>query len=266
MNKLIRTTIQSSLYILLFLVFVNCVCAVAVSAQESTPVDSEADLSDFYRQLELTLLSGRPATYLAMLSPSLVSRPSTRQFVSTNVVSGVTKVVLNERGRLPLKEAPPSAGYGILLEIFKEQRGAGEMATWLLNIRRDIDPVTNRPFGQGPEWRIVGQERLTSIGGIFRLELHPERQYIVRDLTISSTDFTLTLPEGMAFVSDTGSGVTALILLGQGQMEFRPVPLVEREQIKIFSGAEVLNTRFTSAFLRMNPNDFDAMVPQEALI
>ena len=266
MNKLIRTTIRGSIYILLFLVFVNCVSAVAVSAQESTPVDSKADLSDFYRQLELTLRSGRPATYLAMLSPSLVSRPSTRQFVSTNVVSGVTKVVLNEIGRLPLKEAPPDAGYGILLEIFKEQRGAGEMATWLLNIRRDIDPITQRPFGQGPEWRIVGQERLTSIGGIFRLEVHPERQYIVRDLTISSTDFTLTLPEGMAFVSDTGSGVTAMILLGQGQMEFSPVPLVEREQIKIFSGAEVLNTRFTSAFLRMNPNDFDALVPQEALI
>ena len=266
MNRLIRTIIRSSVYILLFLVFVNCVCPVAVSAQESRPVDSEVDLSDFYRQLELTLRSGRPATYLAMLAPSLVARPSTRQFVSTNVVAGVTKVVLNEIGRLPLKEAPPSAGYGILLEIFKEQRGAGEMATWLLNIRRDIDPVTNRPFGQGPEWRIVGQERLTSIGGIYRLELHPERQYIVRDLTISSTDFSLTLPEGMAFVSDTGSGVTAMILLGQGQMEFSPVPLVEREQIKIFSGAEVLNTRFTSAFLRMNPNDFDAMVPQEALI
>lgn len=229
-------------------------------------MDSEVDLSDFYRQLELTLRSGRPATYLAMLAPSLVARPSTRQFVSTNVVAGVTKVVLNEIGRLPLKDAPPSAGYGILLEIFKEQRGAGEMATWLLNIRRDIDPVTNRPFGQGPEWRIVGQERLTSISGIYRLELHPERQYIVRDLTISSTDFSLTLPEGMAFVSDTGSGITAMILLGQGQMEFSPVPSVEREQIKIFSGAEVLNTRFTSAFLRMNPNDFDAMVPQEALI
>ena len=266
MNRLIRPFIRSSVYILLFLVFVNCVCPVAVSAQESRPVDSEVDLSDFYRQLELTLRSGRPATYLAMLAPSLVARPSTRQFVSTNVVAGVTKVVLNEIGRLPLKEAPPSAGYGILLEIFKEQRGAGEMATWLLNIRRDIDPVTNLPFGQGPEWRIVGQERLTSIGGIYRLELHPERQYIVRDLTISSTDFSLTLPEGMAFVSDTGSGVTAMILLGQGQMEFSPVPLVEREQIKIFSGAEVLNTRFTSAFLRMNPNDFDAMVPQEALI
>ena len=135
--------------------FVNCVCPVAVSAQESRPVDSEVDLSDFYRQLELTLRSGRPATYLAMLAPSLVARPSTRQFVSTNVVAGVTKVVLNEIGRLPLKEAPPSAGYGILLEIFKEQRGAGEMATWLLNIRRDIDPVTNRPFGQGPELSLI---------------------------------------------------------------------------------------------------------------
>jgi len=122
-NKLIRTTIRSSIYILLFLVFVNCVCAVAVSAQESTPVDSKADLSDFYRQLDLTLRSGRPATYLAMLSPSLVSRPSTRQFVSANVVSGVTKVVLNEIGRLPLKEAPPGAGYGILLKFLKNNVG-----------------------------------------------------------------------------------------------------------------------------------------------
>lgn len=243
-----------------------CGLAVVSRVPAQTAETVGAELDQFYADFELALRSGRPAAYLAMLSPTLASDPGTVQFVRRNIAAGVTNVVLNETGRMELKGAPPGAGYGILLEIFTEQRRAGQMSTWLLNVRKDVDPVTNLPFDEGPGWRIVAQERLTSVGGIFRLELHPERQYIVRNLEISLVDFTLTLPEGMAFVADTGSGVTALVLLGEGEMEFAPTPNVERQQLKIFAGAGTLDTTFESALLRMNPNDFDTLIARDALI
>ena len=201
-----------------------------------------------------------------MLSPTLASQPETLQFVRRNIVSGVTDVVINESAKLPMRDVPAGTGYGVLIEILKAQRSAGEVATWLLNVRKGIDPVTNLPFDEAPEWRIVAQERLTSVRGIYRLGLHPERQYIVRNLTIAATDLTLTLPEGMAFVADTGAGVTGLLLHGERGMEFAPISGVERDQLKIFAGSESLTTAFESAFLRMNPNDFDALVAQDALI
>ncbi|SVC00791.1 uncharacterized protein METZ01_LOCUS253645, partial [marine metagenome] len=92
------------------------------------------------------------------------------------------------------------------------------------------------------------------------------RQYIVRNLTISATDLTLSLPQGMAFVADTGQGITALVLQGEGEMDFTPPTLVEQGQLRLFAGDETLRTTFTSAFIRMNPSDFDALVSQQALM
>ncbi len=174
------------------------------AARAQTPGVAAPPLNQFYQQLERTIISGRAIAYLAMLSPSLAAQPSARQFVRRNILAGVTNVTIKELGRLPLSDVPEGQGYAVLLEVFREQRLAGNVATWLLNVRRDIDPLTGQSFRDGPEWRIVGQQRLTQVGGLFRLELHPERQYIVRNLTISTTDLTLTLPQGMAFVADTG--------------------------------------------------------------
>ncbi len=251
-------------------VLLVCALAPALPAQTAAPPAesnaAEADLSGFYQQFERTIISGRTAAYLGMLSPSLAARPGTLQFVRQNIVTGVTDVGISELGQRPLRGVPAGHGYAVLIEIFREQRLAGDVATWLLNIRRNVDPVTGEPFPDGPEWRIVEQERLTSVGGLFRLELHPEQQYIVRDLSISATDLTLTLPEGMAFVADTGRGITALVLLGEGEVEFTPTPPVEQAQLKLFAGDDVLRTTFDSVFLRMNPNDFDALVAREALL
>lgn len=236
------------------------------AARAQTPGVAAPPLNQFYQQLERTIISGRAIAYLGMLSPSLAAQPSARQFVRQNILAGVTNVTIKELGRLPLSDVPEGQGYAVLLEVFREQRLAGNVATWLLNVRRDIDPLTGQSFRDGPEWRIVGQQRLTQVGGLFRLELHPERQYIVRNLTISTTDLTLTLPQGMAFVADTGQGITALVLQGEGEMDFTPTTSVEQGQLRLFSGDEALRTTFTSAFIRVNPSDFDALVPQQALM
>ncbi|MBU22065.1 MAG: hypothetical protein CL476_03025 [Acidobacteria bacterium] len=238
----------------------------ATAARAQSPEPAGEDLTAFYEQLERTIISGRAAAYLGMLSPSLAARAATRQFVTRNIVTGVTNVTVSELRRLPLSGAPAGEGYAVLIEIFREQRLAGDVATWLLNVRRDVDPGTNRSFSDGPQWRIVGQERLTQVGGLFRLELHPEQQYIVRNLTIEATDLTLRMADGLAFVADTGQGITGLVLQGEGEVDFTPTPEVEQAQLQLFAGDSALRTTFDSAFIRVNPNDFDALVPRDALL
>ncbi|MBE41082.1 MAG: hypothetical protein CL480_07095, partial [Acidobacteria bacterium] len=119
------------------------------AARAQTPRVAEAPLTQFYQQLERTIISGRAIAYLAMLSPSMAAQPSTRQFVARNIVAGVTNVTIKELGRLPLSDVPEGQGYAVLMEVFREQRLAGNVATWLLNVRRDIDPLTNQPFRDG---------------------------------------------------------------------------------------------------------------------
>ncbi|HWF84832.1 MAG TPA: M1 family aminopeptidase, partial [Vicinamibacterales bacterium] len=55
-------------------------------------------------------------------------------------------------------------------------------------------------------------------------------------------------------------GVTGVVLIGHGEMHFHPSPQTEKGQVKIFCGAETLNARFDTAFLRMNPADFESFV------
>jgi len=90
-----------------------------------------------------------------------------------------------------------------------------------------------------------------------RQPLSPERESdeAVRrpHLKISAEDIDLTLHEGFVYVADTDMGTTAMVLIGEGTVNFHPAPDTEKGQVKIFCGAESLETKFGSAFLRVNP-------------
>ena len=43
-------------------------------------------------------------------------------------------------------------------------------------------------------------------------------------------------------------------------MKFHPAPATEKGQVKIFCGAETLESRFDTAYLRMNPSDFESFI------
>ena len=48
-------------------------------------------------------------------------------------------------------------------------------------------------------------------------------------------------------------------------MHFRPAPATEKSQVKIFSGADALDTRFDAVYLRINPEDFDRLISTRQL-
>src|SRR5438093_1423141 len=77
--------------------------------------------------------------------------------------------------------------------------------------------------------------------------------------------FVLTVSQGSVFVVQTNQGVTGLVLLGRGNVQFHPASETERGQVKIFCGSEMLESRFDGAFVRMNPADFDAHVTADRL-
>ena len=48
------------------------------------------------------------------------------------------------------------------------------------------------------------------------------------------------------------------MLIGDGTMLFTPAPPEERGQVTLFAGTDTIETPFTSAYIRLNPFDFDA--------
>lgn len=159
------------------------------------------------------------------------------------------RIVIRERDRTPREN-----GLRLLLEVFWERGLEGRLGTWSLDVAEVEDA-----------WRISGATRLAHVTGLYRLTLDRETQFDVRNLTVQSTDLTLTLPSGSAFVARTPDGVTGVVLLGRGQVRFAPPDVSEKTQVRIFSGDEVLLTPFDAVFVRLRPEDFDQRFPPTAL-
>jgi hypothetical protein len=197
--------------------------------------------------------------WIDLLSPT-ADKDQALEFFEAMVPQGITRVVVKERDRTALQGALPGEGYRLVVEVFMETGPRGRIATWRLDIRRP----RGEDIGRQP-WRILTEDRLASIEGLHRLALQPERQYAAKNLILKSVDFELRMPSGDVFVAETPEGVTAIVLLGDGTMVFQPGPKEEKGQLKLFAGTEALETPFTTAFVRLNPFEFEQRVTNAML-
>ena len=209
-------------------------------------------------RLERVVVSGDAAAFLALLSDS-ADRTRARDFMTTEIMPGVNRAALHERDRRPLQGSLPGNGHSLLLEVIAEFGSRARIATWRVDIKR------TGAAGSEREWTIADQERLSSVENIYRLSLNATKAFTARNLKISAEDLDLSLPDGSVFVGDIDIGVTAMVLIGRGTLNFHPTPAVEKGQVKIFCGSETLETRFDVAYLRVNPAEFASIIDASAL-
>ena len=171
---------------------------------------------------------------------------------------GVNRSVLQERDRIPLA-GEPGNGFRLMVDVMSEFGSRARVATWQLDVKR------TGAAGAPNEWTIANQERISSVENIYRVSLNGAKQFAAHDLKIAAEDLDLTLAEGSVFIAEIDSGATAVILLGKGTLNFHPSPATEKGQVKIFCGSETLETRFDTAYIRVNPADFEAFFTASAL-
>jgi hypothetical protein len=190
--------------------------------------------------------------------PSLLSTPDITGAEAEQATDDLfsyetTRAVVKERDRTPLEGALPGDGYHVIVEIMTETAGRARVLTARLDVRRPRD-------GPSDSWRIAAITRLTFVQGLYRLRLDSSTQYIAREFTIRSQDVQFTLHTGFVFRVVSGEGVTGLVLLGRGEMQFSPAPQTEKGQLRIFSGNETLTALFGAAFVRMHPADYETRI------
>jgi hypothetical protein len=239
---------------LLFLVLALSTPAFAGQVPSRALDDEDLSLQAFLQAVETSISTTDRTRWIELLSPS-ADKDQALEFFDAMVPQGITRVVVRERDRQPLQGTLPGEGYRLVVEVFMETGPRGRITTWHLDVRRP----RGEDIGRQP-WRIVTQDRLASIEGLHRLSLHPQKQFTAKNLVLRSIDFELRLPHGDVFVAETPEGVTALVLMGDGTMAFQPMPKEERGQLKLFSGTETLETPFTTAFVRLNPFEFEQRI------
>jgi hypothetical protein len=223
--------------------------ATSESAQP-TPADGVQVL---LRRLEQITQAGDARAFESVLGDS-ADRARAGDFAANELGTRGTRAVIQERDRAPLRGALPGDGFRLIVDAFEEFGDRARVATWRLDVKRVGDA------GSDDEWRVIDEERLSSLENLYRLALNPAKQFSAQNLKISVEDLDVVLNEGSVFVSDVDFGVTGLVLMGKGTISFHPDPQTEKGQVKIFCGSETLDTTFDTLFVRLNPLDFESLV------
>lgn len=197
--------------------------------------------------LEAALQSGSMDQFRALLAPS----GDGRRF-ETLMTGPRTRAVVRERDRTPGGEGAVE----LLLDTFVERGASGKIATWRATVRPGA--------GEGEAWRFTALEELSSVDGLYRLTLGTQA-FDARGLTLTATDYSIQMRSGLAFTAEAGGGVTALVLLGKGDMIFSPPGAAEQKQVQIFSKSPVLRVPFEEAFVRLHPAELRSRLGGRAL-
>ena len=231
----------------------------AMSMGAAAPARGQDDVSLqlLMRRIEQVVRAGDTSAYFALLSTG-ADRQRATEFASSELMPGANRSVVQERDRAALAGASDN-GYRIMLDVMAEFGSRARIATWRIDVKRTGAP------GSDTEWTIADQERVSSVENIYRLSLNTAKQYAAHDLKIAVEDLDLTLTEGSVFVAEIDAGATAVVLLGKGTMNFHPAPATEKGQVRIFCGNETLETRFDTAYIRLNPADFESLFSASAL-
>ncbi len=231
--------IQKSMNVPAALAIVLCgICICSIPLPSSAEAQDDEPIRALLQKVEQAVRSDDPTTYLALLAET-ADRTRALDFATVEFRPGTTGVVLLERVREPMTD--PLAGLLLIVDAFIEFGDRGRIATWQFHLRKTVRD----------EWGVANQERLSAVDNLYRSFLNPTAHFSARGFTIRAEDLDLTLDRGSVFTFDTDHGVTGLVLLGQGTMRFHPTPQVERKQIAIFAGSEVLESRFEAAYVRL---------------
>jgi hypothetical protein len=234
---------------LLFLVVCLVGAAAPAAAQERSNADPVAALLG---RLEQMLVRGEREQFAGLFDPS-AAEAGIRRYESDLFLPGAAKAVVRERERAPLEGTPPGDGFRLVVEFFVATPGRARILTAGMDVRRP-------PNGNLASWRIVALEGISSVDGLYRLRLDTGKPFAAKNFKVTSEDLTITLDEGTVFPVQTDEGVTGMVLVGRGEMQFLPAPPSERGQLRIFAGRDMLNAAFETAFIRLNPSDYRTQV------
>jgi hypothetical protein len=217
----------------------------AYAHAQTAPAPNDG-ISRVMRELERVLLTADARGYNALLA----ERANTSgDFHEEWLQAGVTRAVVQERLRAEILEVGKGLAYDVYVDVLTEFGRNARVGTFLVRIFRQSADST--------EWRIARLNVLTTVRGLYRLSINPEKQYRIVNLALSAEDFELRVPSGVAFIAETDAGVTGIVILGRGEMIFSPTPMAEKGQVKIYSGSEAQTSRFEWVYLRAHPAEFD---------
>jgi hypothetical protein len=227
------------------------IVAVLWGATPATAQPTDA-VGTLFVRAEQALQAGAPEAVQALFTAA-ADAAQVEALASESASTLTTRVVVRERDRQELG----ADGLRLLADILIETATTARVSSW----RFDLAPIAGDP---ALPLRIAAAARLSEVDGLVRLSL-ADRQFAVRDLTIRGEDFTIVVPSGTAYAAEARGLITALVVVGDGDVTFAPPTESEQGQIRLVAGDNQLRARVSRFFLRVNPVDVEQRLTLGAL-
>jgi hypothetical protein len=203
--------------------------------------------------LEQAIGSGRAESLRALVAAAFPSDDE-RLFTRATRNGTPSTAVVRELARGAASTGP---GFDVLVDVLVAHGRKGRLTTWQVRAVPQDDSQDR--------YQLAGIRELAAVDGLWRLELDPAKQFAVTNFSLQAPDYTLSMESGWAFVAETESGVTALVLRGRGGIHFAPANRAEQGQLRLFAGKPAFTSKIDSAFVRLNPHEFGERVAASSL-
>ena len=230
------------------------VLSTALAARDPQERPQQADgIVRLLSDLENALSSGRVEDFRRLTAPNLTADEATARFERVTGGGLRSTAIVRERARRPDRDGV----YEVLADVLVSRSREGRLATWQMSAQ----PARGSP----DRFEITSVIELAAIGDLVKLSLDSARQFQVHNLAITAPDLTLKMTSGTAFVAESDTGVTALVLRGSGEVHFTPSDPAEQGQMRLFAKRPAFIAPIDMAFLRLNPNEFTDKLTQPSL-
>jgi hypothetical protein len=225
--------------------------APAAPAPQSRPPQADVVVR-LLADLEAAIGANRPEDLEALTAASL-DRAQLASLQQTLARGAIVSATVRERARRPIPN-----GFDVLADILVSYGRTGRIATWDLSVRQKTDAPDR--------CEITRFQEIANLGGLLQLGLDTTKAFTIHNLIVQAPDFTLRMASGSAYVAEAPSGVTALVLVGKGDVRFAPPDVAEQGQLRIFDGNPSLTESIDTAFIRLNADEFASRVSEHGLV
>jgi hypothetical protein len=140
-------------------------------------------------------------------------------------------------------------------EVTNVIRKAGAFA-WLLAV------LASGVSAQNPAPALTGGTAESFYLKLQSVGLDKSRIYKIRNGAIDRAAIHLSFDDGtIAFTEDAGGRITGALFLGEGDILLSPPNAAERSSLALFTGAAILEEKFSLAYLRFNDDVYDTLRP-----
>lgn len=133
---------------------------------------------------------------------------------------------------------------------------------WVLLFTIAVTPAVSGPRDDSSVSPALADTRKGAeiLAAIRKVRLDPTQLYRVHDATFHREDLRIYLIEGtLAFLQSVEGKVTGAVFVGEGELLLIPPNAVEKRSLSRFTGAPVLNEKFSSALFRFTDDTYDRL-------